>query len=1693
MSKESFDQEKELDELEKELHNKISKLEQAPFRHGFREKLRNSLQLTIQNKEKEGASGIKQKKRGLFLQFNRLLGTRNVKWAAGFLLLVLLCGGFFWGWSGLNSSVKPALAGEIEIKALQEDKLGVAAESAFLLTSQNPLAQKTVKEYLKVQPAFEYALDKRAGGREYKIIPKKKLATNTVYKLTFDPGGKERESFSWAFQTKGQFRIMMTLPEDKTTHVPVNTGIEIAFSHENFQLNKAGKYFTISPQVEGRFEKHKKTLVFIPKQLKPETIYTVTVKKGFPMTDSTEVLGEDHSFSFETAPDGSKEEKPSFHMDNRLMEFPTAEAPAFIVYFDSKGKIPTAAVSLYRYAEHKSFIKALQKQEKVPSWSSFAGKSQQEDFRKLTKVGEFKTDILSLDSYSHFTTFPEKLPAGYYAAEIQIGEAKRQVWFQVTDLTVYEAQSAAKSLFWVNDLQTKKPVGGAELLLEDLQLSFKGNAQGVIFVEQKFSIPSGSYALIKKDTREIVVPLFSTEETAYTNEEIDMRDYWKYLYVDRELFKPGDTVNFWGVLAPRKGAVPINEVEIELNIPSWRYYTGQENAPLLSKKVKVDSKIFAGEIQLPTLTPGYYYLEVKKGETILLSRGISVELYQKSAYKISVEPEKQAVFAGEQVNFLAQTAFFEGTPVPKADLHYSVRGKEGTVVTDAKGRAVIPYNSKDMIGDNGIYSSVYLGVNATLPEAGEISASSKVWVFPSKAYLEGKATREGNNFILNTQLSHINLDRVNAGEYPDKDNFVAEPVAGSLIKGSIYQDVWKKVDNGNYYNFITKRVEKRYHYDHSTKHISDFEMVTDHAGKAAFRGTLDAEGSYYLVLTVQDADGRISQRSVCISDTNSTYYNDDYYKYYHLQSEKEEQGFVPGEKVSLTFMESTKELPSKEQGFLILQGQKEIERFAVLNQAKYEFTFQKEDLPNVYVGGVYFDGTSYQEAFLELVRFDKEQKALKISIVTDKQEYKPKEKVKLQVRVTDGQNNPVQAKVNLNLVDEALYQLMDQEVDFLSTLYQDYVQLYLRTRISHYPVFNECGGAECGGEGGSEREDFFDTVLFTTVETNSRGEAVTEFTLPDNLTSWRVTYHGVTQDLQAGSGTSQIPVRLPFFVEMVGKEVYLAGDAPVIVLRAYGSEVSANASVAYRMELSGLAGKKVTQKGQGIVGEGLDWQLPVLQEGKYTLVVEGKSGKYSDKLRKEFTIVNSFLERTSTTYQLLQENLKLQGSTREPTLVVFSDEEKSQYLRGLYQLAWQFGGRLEQKLAAQEARQLLEQYFTKQNFFYSENEESLQAYQQADGGISILPYAESEPALTALVASVGSSDFDRRAMTGYFYQQLEIGKEKGEDVTLALWGLGALEEPVLLEINSYLAQKDLAPVEKVHLALAALDIGNGAYARKVYGELLDQYGEELGNSMRIKIGRDQDEIITATTQMALLSAKLGTAEKNKLYQYILENPGEELLNNLEQVQILKYNLRYMDSEPVSFTYELDGKKVKKTLKGRETFTLHVLPEDLSKIKFTAIKGKVGVMTAYSQPYQAEQIPDRNDLEVKRTYRLMGNTTNILQRGDLVEVELEYQIKNLAPRGNYELVDVLPAGLSYVQRPYQRTNNLSRNWSYPSEVKGQKITFNVSKVGKGDGVHRIVYYARVVSPGEFIAQGTLLSHVKYNDLCILGKEDRIVIK
>ena len=64
------------------------------------------------------------------------------------------------------------------------------------------------------------------------------------------------------------------------------------------------------------------------------------------------------------------------------------------------------------------------------------------------------------------------------------------------------------------------------------------------------------------------------------------------------------------------------------------------------------------------------------------------------------------------------------------------------------------------------------------PEAGEISASSVIYVFASKFFLEGAVQRNGQEVTLDAGLFRIDLDKINAGMDIKQENYLGQPVAG---------------------------------------------------------------------------------------------------------------------------------------------------------------------------------------------------------------------------------------------------------------------------------------------------------------------------------------------------------------------------------------------------------------------------------------------------------------------------------------------------------------------------------------------------------------------------------------------------------------------------------------------------------------------------------------------------------------------------------------------------------------------------------------------------------------------------------------------------------------------------------------------------------------------------------------------------
>ena len=164
------------------------------------------------------------------------------------------------------------------LTATNSDAVGVALDSAFVLEAQEPVDRASLASRLQVEPDLEFEIvaigDSEvsvqpgalaAAGARYRIQPKAPLAEDTVYRFTLlnEAGGLPIRT--WAFQTERPLRVVQTLPADQTTQVPLNIGIELTFSHDG--VTGVQDNFRIDPPVQGRFETHKRVVVFVPQQL----------------------------------------------------------------------------------------------------------------------------------------------------------------------------------------------------------------------------------------------------------------------------------------------------------------------------------------------------------------------------------------------------------------------------------------------------------------------------------------------------------------------------------------------------------------------------------------------------------------------------------------------------------------------------------------------------------------------------------------------------------------------------------------------------------------------------------------------------------------------------------------------------------------------------------------------------------------------------------------------------------------------------------------------------------------------------------------------------------------------------------------------------------------------------------------------------------------------------------------------------------------------------------------------------------------------------------------------------------------------------------------------------------------------------------------------------------------------------------
>ena len=260
-------------------------------------------------------------------------------------------------------------------------------------------------------------------------------------------------------------------------------------------------------------------------------------------------------------------------------------------------------------------------------------------------------------------------------------------------------------------------------------------------------------------------------------------------------------------------------------------------------------------------------------------------------------------------------------------------------------------------------------------------------------------------------------------------------------------------------------------------------------------------------------------------------------------------------------------------------------------------------------------------------------KTLQVTILPDKEVYAPREEATFTVKVVNGRGEPVSAELSLAMVDEAIYALSEE----LSLPIFDAFYFDRRKLVSNYNTFaprRYLFGGGGGGGGGDDslsanpRSEFPDTAAwFPVLHTDYKGEATVSVTLPDSLTSWRLTTKVITADTQVGESITNILTQQEIVARPILPRAITTGDNFTLstVVHNFGTttqtlDVTLQESDSEKLALDAEYSQQTITLAAG-ASQVVGWPIEALTAGEAKMLVQvAVAGQIRDAVELPLTI-----------------------------------------------------------------------------------------------------------------------------------------------------------------------------------------------------------------------------------------------------------------------------------------------------------------------------------------------------------------------------------------------------------------------------------------------------------------------------------------
>ncbi len=753
----------------------------------------------------------------------------------------------------------------------------------------------------------------------------------------------------------------------------------------------------------------------------------------------------------------------------------------------------------------------------------------------------------------------------------------------VSDIHLTMKTSPENLLIWALDLRSGEPVPEAEISVYDQngEALFSGTTDQDGIFQADFPAPVNLYDQVfyaisgEPGTEDFGITAsnwaFSTEPYNFgLRTEYGAPQPTAYIYTDRPIYRPGQTVNYRLVLRdPQQGGYALpQEDSISLSI----FQSGKEEQQVDLTLSEYGTA--SGSLELSSYAqPGYYRLETDYGMTLF-----QVAEYRKPEIDLSVSLVQEESLVGEDWQGSVEARYYFDAPADGVDLSWRMRAAPTSFSLPGYQVGEIR-NNWFSYGDLYSMNSYGVGVDggeAQTDQNGRWEGDGKLTnldlndrevSLPAKFILSVTAQDESGFQVSNQAEMLVHPSDFYIGVHPS--TWIAE--ADQTVDFDLLVVDWDREPDGVHsLQAEFKKVTWNYQvgeigqmeYTREEELISRQTVTTDQNGEAAFNFKPDQPGTYQLDVF---GDGARTEVTLWVGGPGTTSWPE-------LTNQKvkltaDQPSYLPGDTAEI-FIPNP--FPAEAQALITLERNKVIRHETMTISGSgtlLQVDLDEGDAPNVYLSATLISAdpegeVGFRQGYINLL-VDPGEKILNVEILGEPKRLGPGEEVQFTIRVTDQAGVPQQGEFSLAVVDKAVLALADPFSPDIVEAFYDIQPLSVRMG---FPLGMHAGLSVfvAGGMGGggadvdsTVRDQFEDTGYWQAdVVTDENGEAIITVQLPDNLTTWQADTRGVTKDSLVGQADTEVVTTKDLLVRPVTPRFLVAGDHLVLAAIVHNNTTS---------------------------------------------------------------------------------------------------------------------------------------------------------------------------------------------------------------------------------------------------------------------------------------------------------------------------------------------------------------------------------------------------------------------------------------------------------------------------------------------------------------------------------------------------------